>query len=234
MHTVQTIAALLIEERPLVAAGLISLLDDPAMWKIEWVHDRESAFSYLRRDGTTNLLIVGEPVVKDSPDTQQAVLSNHLRKNFPHIPIVALTNTVIPPNARALRRSGVFNSIYLGEKQYVIKRKLMNAAAIASPGAESPPQYEVPQDASVSGGNHAEFDITAARAVSMTHREEEVTALLSKGMTNKEIADVLYISPETIKTHVSNVLKKLGAVNRCDLIARLGALNIEINDSAGS
>ncbi|MHC5905756.1 response regulator transcription factor [Streptomyces sp. S6] len=48
----------------------------------------------------------------------------------------------------------------------------------------------------------------------LTAREEEVLRLMATGLSNPEIAHSLTVSPETTKTHVGNVLTKLGAQNR--------------------
>ncbi|MFD7644837.1 response regulator transcription factor [Kitasatospora sp. NPDC059795] len=48
----------------------------------------------------------------------------------------------------------------------------------------------------------------------LTGREEEVLRLMATGLSNPEIAEVLTVSTETAKTHVGNVLTKLGAQNR--------------------
>ena len=45
--------------------------------------------------------------------------------------------------------------------------------------------------------------------------------LVAGGATNREIADLLFLSPKTVERHVSNVLKKLGARNRTELASRL-------------
>jgi DNA-binding NarL/FixJ family response regulator len=42
----------------------------------------------------------------------------------------------------------------------------------------------------------------------LTRREQEVAALACQGMTNPQIAEALYISEETVKKHISSVLKK--------------------------
>jgi DNA-binding NarL/FixJ family response regulator len=59
------------------------------------------------------------------------------------------------------------------------------------------------RDASVSG---VPADLSA--------RELEVLRLMSEGLENTQIAEALYISPETVKDHVSNILLKLGVENR--------------------
>ncbi|WP_406057869.1 response regulator transcription factor [Streptomyces sp. NBC_01077] len=48
----------------------------------------------------------------------------------------------------------------------------------------------------------------------LTAREEEVLRLMATGLSNPEIAESLTVSLETVKTHVGNVLTKLGAQNR--------------------
>lgn len=48
----------------------------------------------------------------------------------------------------------------------------------------------------------------------LTQRENEILAQLAVGITNGEIADVLTISPHTVKTHLYNIYKKLNVPNR--------------------
>ncbi|MEM9389620.1 MAG: response regulator transcription factor [Bacteroidota bacterium] len=49
-------------------------------------------------------------------------------------------------------------------------------------------------------------------------RESEVFAEMIKGKSNKEIGESLFISESTVKTHVSNILSKLGAKRRTEAI----------------
>ncbi len=48
----------------------------------------------------------------------------------------------------------------------------------------------------------------------LTEREAEVLGLVAQGLTNQEIADMLYVSERTVRTHVSNILSKLHLANR--------------------
>ena len=52
----------------------------------------------------------------------------------------------------------------------------------------------------------------------LSSREEQVVQLLIQGKTNTEIADMLYISVNTIKSHVKNIYRKLGINNRMQLL----------------
>jgi DNA-binding NarL/FixJ family response regulator len=52
----------------------------------------------------------------------------------------------------------------------------------------------------------------------LTDREREVMAQVAAGLSNEEIAEKLYISPTTAKTHVSRAMIKLGARDRAQLV----------------
>jgi len=57
-------------------------------------------------------------------------------------------------------------------------------------------------------------------AVHLTTREEEVLILLSKGYANKEIADQLSISPETVGSHLKHIYEKMHVRSRTQAVAR--------------
>ena len=60
----------------------------------------------------------------------------------------------------------------------------------------------------------------------LSKREYEVLIHLSEGHSNKEIADLLFVTESTIKTHVSNILLKLDARRRTEAIAK--ALELDL------
>ncbi len=60
----------------------------------------------------------------------------------------------------------------------------------------------------------------------LSHREREVLRLIAAGLTNSEIADALFISPETVKKHTGSIFGKLGVGNRTEAAARARALGL--------
>jgi RNA polymerase sigma factor (sigma-70 family) len=55
----------------------------------------------------------------------------------------------------------------------------------------------------------------------LTPRQQQVAQLTLYGYTNRQIADALVVSPETVKTHVRHVLEKFDAASKADLRLRL-------------
>jgi DNA-binding CsgD family transcriptional regulator len=53
-----------------------------------------------------------------------------------------------------------------------------------------------------------------AGPVALTDRELDVVRLIARARTNAEIAAELFVSPGTVKTHITNIQRKIGARNR--------------------
>jgi DNA-binding CsgD family transcriptional regulator/Tfp pilus assembly protein PilF len=55
----------------------------------------------------------------------------------------------------------------------------------------------------------------------LTNREREIVELVEQGLTNHEIAEKLFVSENTVKTHLKNIFSKTEAINRTDLVHKL-------------
>ena len=92
----------------------------------------------------------------------------------------------------------------------------------AQPGAGQLGEGEISSNGSgdrgmgVAGGR----GIVVEDMIPLTGREEEILRLLAQGYSNQKIADKLYVSINTVKTHVSNLFEKLGASSRVDALLR--------------
>ncbi|MFD4958209.1 response regulator [Microbacterium sp. NPDC058389] len=88
----------------------------------------------------------------------------------------------------------------------VTRRVIARFAATPVPALRDSPGTLAPPPAAASAEAHP--------AVDLTEREAEVLSLVAQAMSNAEIAQRLYIGEATVKTHVSNLLQKLGARDR--------------------
>lgn len=71
-----------------------------------------------------------------------------------------------------------------------------------------------------------ERDEQVVKKLGISKREFEVLELIAAGLSNQDIADRLFVSTSTVKTHVSNVLAKLDAGRRTEAIARAKEMRI--------
>lgn len=71
-----------------------------------------------------------------------------------------------------------------------------------------------------------EVDAEQVKRLGITKREYEVLCLIAAGLSNQEIADKLFVSTSTIKTHTSSIFQKLDASRRTQAIQKAKELRI--------
>lgn len=107
----------------------------------------------------------------------------------------------------------VYPAMQAGAKGYILKTSSANeiASAIrrtyAGESVIAPTVNEKLIAHEVEANRHHRHD-------DLTTREREVLQLIAAGKSNQEIADELFITLKTVKTHVSNILSKLGVEDR--------------------
>ena len=72
-----------------------------------------------------------------------------------------------------------------------------------------------------------------SQSVCLSSREHEIIVLVAEGLKNREIAERLFVTPETVKSHVSSILAKLDAENRTQAVSKalqIGLLEIETKE----
>ena len=110
--------------------------------------------------------------------------------------------------------AGLEEAVAAGARGFVLKsspaQRLIDALITVADGGT----YIDPHLAGVLSG-HAD----ASRLRVLSPREREILGLLADGLTGQAIAEQLFLSPETVRTHVRNATTKLGASTRVQAVA---------------
>ena len=69
-------------------------------------------------------------------------------------------------------------------------------------------------------------NLEALRYLKISDREFEVLELVAKGHTNREIGETLFVSPNTVKTHLANLYAKLEVSRRTQAVGKARALGL--------
>lgn len=135
-----------------------------------------------------------------------------IRRELPDVEVVALTSV--------LEDVSVFGAIRAGAIGYLLKDMEAEELCLAIKAAAAGQVQLSPQ---VASRLMREVRVPESPEA-LTQREIEVLRLLAHGLANKEIAQELGIGEKTVKTHVSNILSKLGVLSRTQ--AALHAIQI--------
>jgi DNA-binding NarL/FixJ family response regulator len=131
--------------------------------------------------------------------------AKRLQKTAPNVRVIALTASMDEARMMAVLRAGAVGYVRKDADPEVLIQAIRAVAAGRT--------FIDPAVASRSVASRGP-------AVELTSREREVLRELAAGLSNKEIAAALGVSEETIKSHVANLLGKLGADNRAQAIAQ--------------
>jgi two-component system, NarL family, response regulator LiaR len=128
-----------------------------------------------------------------------------LREELPDTAVLALTS--------ALDDESVVGAVRAGAMGYLLKNA--DATEVArSIKAAAAGQVQLSPEAAARLMHGLTPDSASGDGESLTERERDVLRLLARGLANKEIARDLQIGEKTVKTHVSNILTKLGVQSR--------------------
>ena len=111
----------------------------------------------------------------------------------------------------------VYEAFRAGASGFLLKRaspdEMLQAVRVVASGGSLLFPARIRELAALHGG-------PAARRISaaLTSRGQEVLRLMAAGLSNAEISRELYLSVETVKTHVGSILRKLGARDRTQAV----------------
>ena len=131
-----------------------------------------------------------------------------------------------------LENATVIGAIRAGAIGYLLKTTAADALCQAIRAAAAGQVQLAPEAAALlmREVRHPEATAVSAGPDALTDRETDVLRLVAQGQANKEIAVSLGIGEKTVKTHVSNVLAKLGVQSRTQAAlhaARIGLVDVE-------
>jgi NarL family two-component system response regulator LiaR len=141
------------------------------------------------------------------PDMDGVAATRVIRRDYPAIQVIALTSFNDRERVEAALKAGAIG--------YLLKNVSIDnlAAAIRAASAGQPTLGPEATRALIEAATQPRQP-----GHDLTEREREVLALLVRGLTNPDIADQLGVSRSTIKTHVSNIIAKLGVSNRLEAV----------------
>src|SRR5881409_902236 len=205
-----TIRILLVDDHSVVRKGLRTFLKyDPELEVVGEAADGAEALR-LARELKPDVVVM---------DLLMPVMDGiaAIRRAFPETEVLALTSVLEDASVVGAVRAGAIGYLLKNTEADELRRAIKAAAAgqvQLSPEAATRLMREVRSPESPEA---------------LTERETDVLRLLAEGKANKEIAQVLSIGEKTVKTHVSNILAKLGVQSRTQAAlyaARIGMVTI--------
>src|SRR5437899_2405250 len=207
------IRVLIADDHSVVREGLRMFLGrDPELAVIGEATDGEEAVRLARQ-------LRPDVVLMDllMPVLDGIAATSAIRSELPETEVIALTSV--------LESAAVVGAVRAGAIGYLLKNtesdELCRAIKAAAAGqVQLSPQAAARLMREVRSPESPE---------ALTERETDVLRLLAEGKANKEIAQVLSIGEKTVKTHVSNILAKLGVQTRTQAAlyaARIGMVTI--------
>jgi len=115
----------------------------------------------------------------------------------------------------------IFEALSAGASGYVLKKttpdKLLNAITELHEGG-APMSSQIASKVVAAFKNKPAFSRNSDSLDLLSKREKEILEALSKGLLYKEIADQLFISPQTVRKHVYHIYEKLHVGNRVEAV----------------
>ncbi|MDP4332935.1 response regulator transcription factor [Curtobacterium sp. A7_M15] len=209
--TPDPIRVLLVDDQVLVRAGLRALVDaEPGMSVVGDAGDGDAAVDAVRRERPDVVLMdIRMPGTDGLAATQRISADSELAD----VHVVILTTFE--------EDDYVFEAIRGGAAGFLVKdtepAELLRAIRTVVAG-ESLLSPRATRSLVEAYATHAKPSSLAPELDVLTDRERQVMQLVAVGMTNAEIAQHLFVSPMTTKTHVSRAMIKLGARDRAQLV----------------
>jgi DNA-binding NarL/FixJ family response regulator len=195
------IKLLIADDHEVVRSGLKSMLADSDIEVAAEVGTGEAAVKHALENEVDVVLLDIR-----MPEGDGLTALGRIKLDKPDLPILMLSTFDNP--------TYIARSVALGASGYLLKgcsrEELIKAIKSAAAGESAWTRDELRRVT----GALATPRLAADVEVPLTQRESEVLRQLAYGLTNKEIAQALHISYETVKEHVQHILRKIGVSDR--------------------
>ncbi len=199
------IRLLIVDDHAMVRLGLAVFLRPYG--DMEVVGEASGGEEALRRCGQDQPDVVLMDLAM--PGMDGVTTTQKIRQAYPNIQVVALTSFGKEELVRAALQAGAIGYLF----KDVSSDELVQAIRAAAKGQRTLAKEAL--ETLISSVTQQ----TAETGANLTDKERKVLVLMSQGLSNIEIAKQLGVSPSTIKTHVSNILFKLGVDSRVGAVA---------------
>jgi len=208
-----TIRIAVIDDQDLIRGGIVALLAHTSdMEVVGEAADGSEAMDLVRRERPDVVLMDIRMPVLDGISATAAIAAD---PELPGVRVIILTTFEGDAEVLGALRAGASGFLGKGTAPADLLAGIRTVAAgdaLLSPAATTAVVTHVLAEPVT----HDEVDAEALER--LTEREREVVALVAHGLSNDEIAERLFLSPLTAKTHVSRALTKTGARDRVQLV----------------
>ena len=197
------------DDHTLVRQGLRKILEEQPGWEVvaETGDGRQAVKEALALQPDVVILDIGMPLLNGIEATRQIV------RRLPSVGVLILSMHA--------DEAYITQALQAGARGYLLKDSadtdLIRAVGAVAAGKSffSPAVATVMLDDYV---RHLADKGIVDRYDSLSEREREIFQLVAEGHSNKEIADLLSVSPATVETHRAHILQKLDVHNTAELV----------------
>ncbi|MBI1379035.1 MAG: response regulator [Frankiales bacterium] len=216
------ITVFLVDDHAIVRTGLRTYLDtEPGVRVVGEAADGLEALARIetlaRGEGAPDVVLMDMQM----PQLDGVETTSRIKSRWPGIDVIAVTSFIEEARIRAALEAGATG--------YLLKDADAGDVADAIRAAVA---GEVRLDPAVAAALALSLRTPPSSAESLTPREREVVILVAEGRTNREIGKRLGVAERTARTHVSNILAKLGLASRTQ--AAMWAVREGLVDAAGT
>ena len=203
----QPIRVMIVDDHTMVRRGLetfLRIFDD-----LQLTGEAESGETAIALCAQLSAEVLPDVILMDMilPGIDGAETTRTIRKQFPQIQIIALTTFKEGDLITKALEAGAIGYLYKDVSADELAQAIYAAATGQATLSSEAVQYLVQNANQQPLPGH-----------DLTEREREVLSLMIAGLNNTQIAGKLTVSRSTIKTHVSNILSKLGVTSRTEAV----------------